>query len=96
MMFKTTMLPWNVSDHVRLQLHAMNSNMFPLGHQGASVGQLAMQLLKPENNNALSQIICSECNHENMQIDVKYPYTLHADSSTYSSTKEWVASLNIL
>ncbi|KAF9455634.1 hypothetical protein BDZ94DRAFT_617638, partial [Collybia nuda] len=82
----------NVRDNVRQLLHNSHPDMFPLGHEGASVGQLAFKLLRPEDINATSQIICSECNHEGIEVDETCAYAIHAVDSTPTSTKEWITS----
>ena len=50
-------------------------------------------MLKSKNSNAVSQVMCTKCDHENDPMDDRHGYALHADSSTPLSTKDWVASL---
>ncbi|KAF9455327.1 hypothetical protein BDZ94DRAFT_1371138, partial [Collybia nuda] len=81
----------NVRNSVREKLHKNYPSIFPLGHTGTSVGQLAYYMLKPTDYNATSQAVCSKCNNEDMKVDEIHAYSVHTTSiSTASSTQDWV------
>jgi hypothetical protein len=83
-----------VRDNVRQLLHNNYPDIFPLGHEGASIGQLAYHLLKPRGYNATSQVVCTKCNYEGMEVDERHAYAVHAIDSTPGSTQKWITSFD--
>ncbi|KAF9457053.1 hypothetical protein BDZ94DRAFT_1343745, partial [Collybia nuda] len=81
----------SVRDSVREELHRNYPTIFPLGHAGTSVGQLAYYMLEPEDSNATLQAICSKYNYEDMEVDEIHAYFFHtAHISLASSTQDWI------
>jgi hypothetical protein len=51
-------------DDIRVRMHALNPAMFPFGAVGASVANLANQLLSSQRKNAKYQVACTNCDYE--------------------------------
>jgi hypothetical protein len=83
----------NVRNAVRMKLHAKNPLQFPMGANGISVATLCMEMLKPQDCIASSQLICSHCDYEGPEKDDKLTYLLHADPSVSGSTSDWVQTI---
>ena len=64
-MLEGTLTLENVRDELRHDLHNLDSTKFPMGKTGASVGQLAFEMLKYEKHNAVAEITCVRgcCKH---------------------------------
>ena len=85
----------DVRDRVKHKLHNAFSNKFPLGQVGTSVNDLAIEIFRTVEPVASSQLVCSQCNHEGMQLDDLLGYVLHASrSSNIHSTSNWLTVLN--
>ncbi|EDR06648.1 uncharacterized protein LACBIDRAFT_328511 [Laccaria bicolor S238N-H82] len=65
---------------------------FPMGKTGASVGQLTFEMLKHEENNAVAEIICSDCGNA-YEVDDTLGYVLHASDPIPASTSKWIGSI---
>ncbi|KAF9461418.1 hypothetical protein BDZ94DRAFT_1371455 [Collybia nuda] len=64
----------SVRDSVREELHRNYPTIFPLGHAGTSVGQLAYYMLESEAYNATLQAVCFKYNYEDMEVDELHAY----------------------
>jgi hypothetical protein len=83
----------DVRDCLRIQLHELNSEMFPMGENGASVGDLAFAMLASDKTLAESQRLCSECDYTTQEVECNLRYILHAKHSTSGSTLKWISEL---
>jgi len=82
-----------IRDHIRHQLHAKNPRNFPMGKVGASVADLAHEILRTKKTIALSQHICSNCDFEGPEEDNRLGYVLSAGQSVVNSTPQWINAL---
>ncbi|EDQ98041.1 uncharacterized protein LACBIDRAFT_314780 [Laccaria bicolor S238N-H82] len=82
----------NVRDELRHDLHNLDPIKFPMGKTGASVGQLTFEMLKHEENNAVAEIICSDCGNA-YEVDDTLGYVLHASDPIPASTSKWIGSI---
>jgi hypothetical protein len=83
-----------VRDIIRQKLHTMNAEKYPLGKTGASVGYLAVDMLKSNRVVTLSQIMCSECDYAEPELADQLGYTLCTNTS-FKSTLDWVSKTEI-
>ncbi len=84
----------DVRDSVRLKLHGKDPVAFPLGHAGASVGRLAIEMLTPDHIVASSQLVCTNCDYEGLEIDDNLGYVLcPSQSKSAASTSKLVNDL---
>jgi hypothetical protein len=82
----------NVRDELRHDLHNLDPTKFPMGKNGASVGQLTFEMLKYEKNNAVAEVICSDCGNA-YEVDDTLGYVLHASDPIPASTSKWIGSI---
>ena len=83
----------DIRDCLRIQLHELNAEKFPMGENGASVGDLAFAMLASDRTLAESQRMCSECDYAEAEVDCNLRYILHAKHSTSGSTSKWISEL---
>jgi hypothetical protein len=67
----------DVRDQIRVSLHHLNPNVFPMGHIGASVDSLAEVMLRPERIVASSQVTCTVCEYKEPKLDDFLTYVVH-------------------
>jgi len=84
----------DVRDHVRLLLHTSSPDQFPLGNVGASVADLAYEMLRTEEILACSQQVCTNCNFEGPEEDHILGHVVSAGQSPRSSTSRWINMLD--
>ena len=83
----------DIRDAMRSQLHELHPEEFPMGENGASVGDLAFRMLSSERNIAESQLVCFECEYVEDEVDHDLGYIHVAKNTTPSSTLKWMAEL---
>jgi len=49
-----------------------------------------MEILKPLGSVAYSQLVCSNCQYTNPEVDDRLNYVIHVDSSATESTVNWM------
>ena len=84
-----------VRDAIRNKLNIMNGEKYPYGTAGATVGYLAVDMLKSNQLVSLSQVMCSECEYAEPEDAEQLGYVLLASHSTPKSTSEWISKIEI-
>jgi hypothetical protein len=84
-----------VRDVIRKKLHNMNGEKYPYGKAGATVGYLAVDMLKSNQHVSLSQVMCSECEYAEPENPEQHGFVLLASHLTPKSTSEWISKIEI-
>ena len=83
-----------IRDSVRLKLHEICPEDFPMGESYASVGDLAFRILSSDQVISESQLVCSECDYAEYEVDGNLGHILHGKPhGTPTSTLRWIAGL---
>jgi len=83
-----------IRDSVRLKLHEICPQDFPMGKSYASVGDLAFRILSSDQVISESQLVCSECDYAEYEVDGNLGHILHGKPhGTPTSTLRWIAGL---
>ena len=84
----------DVRDAIRPLLHAHNPQQFPWGRVGASVGMLALTMLRADSYVAETQMVCTNCAFEGQEQDDRLGYVVTAAAGALpASTSKWIANL---
>ena len=83
----------DVRDGIRSLLHAHSPNEFPWGQVGASVGGLAITMLKAQDAVSCSQLRCTSCDYEGPEVDDRLGYAVCATEPAPASTSQWIGGL---
>jgi len=83
----------DIRDAVRVQLHDLNANKFPMGQTGAGVGDLAFTMLQSDRVIAVSHRDCA-CGYTEDKTDHDLGYIMYTNNSrTCASTSEWISDI---
>jgi hypothetical protein len=83
-----------VRDTVRSKLHSTYPTRFPMGRTGTSVVALAAEILRTESTIAFSQLICTQCQYKEPEMNDGLEYVLYTDRNSTGSTSRWVQTLH--
>ena len=61
-----------------------------MGTSSASVAELAFTLMKSINENAISQVFCTECDYPDTEYSDQLQYVFNIEKSKVSSTQKWL------
>ena len=82
-----------IRDAMRIELHKLDPEAFPMGENSSSVGELAFKMLSSDKVISESQLLCSSCDYAEHEVDHDLGHVLIAKNSTPLSTLKWVAEL---
>jgi hypothetical protein len=85
----------NIRDDIRKDLHNLDPNKFPMGRNSASVAELGIALLQSTNENAISQVYCTECDYSGREYADQLGYIFNIEKSKASSTQKWLDNLEV-
>ena len=85
----------NIRDNIRQDLHNFDPNKFPIGRNSASVAELGIVLLQSANENAISQVYCTECDYPGREYADHLGYIFNIEKSKASSTQKWLDNLEV-
>ena len=85
----------NIRDDIRTDLHNFDPNRFPMGRNSASVADLGITLLQSTNENAISQVYCTECDYSGIEYADQLGYIFNIEKSEASSTQKWLDNLEV-
>ena len=85
----------DVRDNIRKDLHDLDTFKFPMGTSSASVAELAFTLMKSTNENAISQVYCTECDYPGTENSDQLQYVFNIEKSKVSSTQKWLDTLEM-
>ncbi|KDR77395.1 hypothetical protein GALMADRAFT_65922 [Galerina marginata CBS 339.88] len=83
----------NVRNTHRQTLNNISLEKFPMGKNNASVAELAFELLKSNDENAISQISCSQCDYTVIDYLDQLGYIFDIGNYKVSSTEKWSRKL---
>jgi hypothetical protein len=83
----------DIRDTLRVQLHELDGNKFPMGQRGASVGDLASIMLQSDRTLTESQIMCSACGYAEDKTPYHMKHFLIPTGTGTPSTLAWVSDL---
>ncbi|KDR67899.1 hypothetical protein GALMADRAFT_79067 [Galerina marginata CBS 339.88] len=83
----------DVRNNLRQTLNNISSEKFPMGKNNASVAELAFELLKSNDENAISQISCSQCDYTGIEYLDQLGYIFDIGNYKVSSTEKWSKKL---
>ncbi|KDR80492.1 hypothetical protein GALMADRAFT_1362017 [Galerina marginata CBS 339.88] len=79
----------NIRNDLRQDLNSISSKKFPMGKNNASVAELAFELLKSKDENAISQIFCNHCDYTGIEYSDHLEYVFDIEKHRVSSTEKW-------
>ena len=66
-----------------------------MGRNSASVAELGITLLESTNENAISQVYCTECDYSGIEYANQLGYIFNIEKSEASSTQKWLDNLEV-
>jgi hypothetical protein len=76
-----------VRDRVRKKLHMSDQNMFPYGHLGTNIGDLAMKMLDHGERIKITSITCEKCGKD--PISTSVDLVINVQDVSHVSLTEW-------